>query len=168
MPESLIELVYISAARNPFTPPALRELLAGARVNNRRLGVTGLLLHADGSFLQVLEGAPDVVDALYTKIAEDPRHHRILRVFRSERRERSFAAWTMGFVEPSAEARTKLLGFNEFLLGVGSAGLAVASAERVRDLAMQFRMGRWRQHVEAGPPSADSRIASRSFPRVRV
>jgi hypothetical protein len=145
MASPLVQLAYISAARVPFTPKELRELLEKARTNNRRVGATGVLLHAEGSFLQVLEGPRAAVDALYATIGRDPRHDRILRVFRAEIAEPSFGDWSMGFAEADSEARARLIGFNDFLERGGALG---PTAEKVRELALQFRLGRWRQRVE--------------------
>ncbi|MCA9738410.1 MAG: BLUF domain-containing protein, partial [Gemmatimonadetes bacterium] len=71
-------------------------LLEGARATNTRLGVTGLLLFHEGSFIQVLEGPPDVVEALYARIETDPRHGGALVLSRGLVEERSFGEWRMG------------------------------------------------------------------------
>ncbi len=154
MTSPLVQLAYISAARTPFSATALRELLAAARASNRRRGVTGILLHADGSFLQVLEGPAAEVDKLYAHISRDPRHERIVRIFRGDLASPSFADWSMGFVEADGAVRAGLLGFNRFLqagsgdsLGTEREGTA---AHSVRELALQFRRGRWRQRVDTG------------------
>ena len=59
---ALMHLIYSSAATQVFTPEDLAALLALARKKNASLAVTGMLLHIDGSFLQVLEGEPEAVD----------------------------------------------------------------------------------------------------------
>lgn len=64
------QAIYSSAAVEPFIDSALAELLALARLNNGRLGVTGMLLYHDGSFLQALEGDEGVLENLYTKLAK--------------------------------------------------------------------------------------------------
>ena len=78
----MLQLVYASAANVPFTAEALRELLARARTTNTGLDVSGVLLHVDGSFLQVLEGEHEVVEKLLERVGRDretlarprPRH----------------------------------------------------------------------------------------------
>ena len=52
----MIALVYVSAARKLFDEAELSALLTQCRANNARLGVTGVLLYADGNFMQALEG----------------------------------------------------------------------------------------------------------------
>ena len=68
------QISYSSAAVAPFSERELTELLTIARVNNGRLGVTGMLLYHEGSFLQALEGDERVLDVLFTKISKDKRH----------------------------------------------------------------------------------------------
>jgi hypothetical protein len=142
------ELCYISAARHEFGRADLDALLIKSRANNRRLGVTGMLIHHGGSFLQILEGQEATVAALYDKIALDPRHSQVLRLFRTPMAVRSFGEWTMGYVDGSSGAFSRIPGFNDFFRdGFSRAGLREGSETKARDLATQFRAGRWRQRV---------------------
>jgi len=141
----MIEIVYASAARHSFTTNELTELLAKARKNNQALGVSGLLLYHRGSFLQVLEGEEPAVDALFEKIAKDPRHNRCIVIKRSPIQSRRFADWSMGFVEVSDEVARKLEGFNSFFHR-GRIDLS-GDAERLTRILGEFRSGQWRQHV---------------------
>jgi hypothetical protein len=94
---SLIRLAYISSAVRPLSEAELAELLARARSFNAAHGLTGMLLHAEGNFLQVLEGDEREVDELYERIARDPRHTHLLRLERVPVDRREFADWDMGF-----------------------------------------------------------------------
>jgi len=49
-------LVYVSSATELLSDQALDELLQGARSTNERIGVTGVLLHCEGNFMQYVEG----------------------------------------------------------------------------------------------------------------
>jgi uncharacterized Fe-S cluster-containing MiaB family protein len=145
--DSYTEIIYASASSRPFSSNQLTDLLAKARANNRTLAVTGLLLYHRGSFLQVLEGEASVVNTLYDRITKDPRHHRCIVVKRSTVVQRSFADWSMGFVEVSAAVAKGLEGFNT-VLQQGFVGLDnSASAEIIRKIVYGFRGGQWRQHV---------------------
>jgi hypothetical protein len=143
----LFEVVYVSAAKAPFSPAALRELLAKARTNNARINVTGMLIYAQGSFLQILEGAEADVDTLYEKISRDDRHYRVIRVFSKKTDRRSFGDWTMGYLELDAKFAA-LPGFNDFLRkGFTDTKSTTDLETKVREVADQFRIGRWRQHI---------------------
>ena len=97
METPLTLLVYVSAATKGFSEEDLPGLLRQARLKNRRLGGTGLLLYEGGNFIQVLEGPTAAVDALYETIARDARHHRLIVLLRTPATERRFARWAMGF-----------------------------------------------------------------------
>lgn len=108
----MISTVYVSAARHPFTPAELDALLEQSRANNRRDGVSGMLLYRDGDFLQVLEGPEEAVRRTYERIARDPRHVGVIVLDESEITQRSFGDWSMGFRRVSVEERPA--GFVDF------------------------------------------------------
>ena len=120
----------------------LQTLLDRARRKNVALDITGILLHIEGSFFQVLEGDESTVDSLYEVIARDSRHDRMTQIIREPIAQRSFAEWSMGFASlPRAEAR-RLVGENDFF---GSADcLARTNPGRAKKLLMAFGAGRWR------------------------
>ena len=93
----------------------LRKILNKSCENNARLGVTGLLLYKDGSFMQMLEGERETVEQLYAKIRRDPRHSGIIVLFRGETPEREFPDWSMGFRDLESGDAHELPGFNEFM-----------------------------------------------------
>jgi hypothetical protein len=149
MSNDLVEVVYVSAAVRPFSADELRELLRVARTNNGRVGVTGMLVYAQCSFLQVLEGRPDDVMRVFERIQHDRRHYRVLRMFSTPKPERHFGDWTMGFADASPET-VATPGFNDFFrVGFSKALYDAEEADKVRSLAHQFRLGRWRQCVSA-------------------
>ncbi|MHB1206888.1 MAG: BLUF domain-containing protein, partial [Rhodospirillaceae bacterium] len=78
----MLQLIYASAAVKPFTPEALKVLLAKARAKNSAAGITGMLLYHAGSFLQALEGPNDAVASLFKVIEKDPRHTTVRLLFR--------------------------------------------------------------------------------------
>jgi hypothetical protein len=121
------------------------ELLQAARENNARLGLTGMLLYAEGSFFQVLEGPADDVDALYTRIERDRRHCQVTQIIREPIPRRYFEAWTMGFCKVTREELAGLPGDNDFLLQ--EATLVNIDAGRAKKLLAAFRDGRWRKKL---------------------
>ena len=83
----MLHVVYVSTATRPFTLADADEVLSAARAFNATLDVTGLLVHARGSFLQVLEaehecmalrgartaGSRTTTSALRGVLRDDPR-----------------------------------------------------------------------------------------------
>lgn len=93
----MLRITYLSEASEPFTPQALLDLLEQCRRNNPGWGVTGLLIYANGTFLQTVEGEDAKVDALLERIASDPRHRHFRILSRQPISERSYQDWSMGF-----------------------------------------------------------------------
>jgi len=97
----LEQLIYYSSARATRQRSDLREILDSAVRNNERLDITGVLLHHQGNFVQVLEGPVAALDATMSKILADPRHHDVMIVYRKAVDHRAFPSWHMGFIAPT-------------------------------------------------------------------
>ena len=141
----VFQLIYASAAAKEFRPSDLPDILRVARETNGPLGVTGMLLYSDGSFFQVIEGDAGVVDALYTKIAADPRHEKVTQIIREPIRARQFDDWTMGYLKMTQQEIETIEGLNDFF---GDATcLAQIDGGRARKLLRSFADGRWRSRL---------------------
>lgn len=95
----MIRLLYCSQAKYDFSEEVLKEILLISRKNNSAAGITGVLVHGGGMFMQVLEGPEQNVLRTYMKILDDKRHtdSRIIQI--SPMKERMFDNWTMGVIE---------------------------------------------------------------------
>ena len=95
----MIRLLYCSQAKSDFSEEVLKEILLISRKNNSAAGITGVLVHGGGMFMQVLEGPEQNVLRTYMKILDDKRHtdSRIIQI--SPMKERMFDNWTMGVIE---------------------------------------------------------------------
>lgn len=89
----MFQLAYISTASREFSVDELTDLSNDAGIRNRKINVTGLLLHHNGAFLQFLEGSEDTIRALYEHIARDPRHSDCKIVYTQEASTRLFSNW---------------------------------------------------------------------------
>lgn len=100
----MIRLLYVSRI-TPLADEALEKMLAGilasSRKNNLALGITGILLHGGGMFMQILEGPDHSVLAKYIDIVEDKRHGDCRIVLITTTEERAFADWAMALLEIS-------------------------------------------------------------------
>ena len=100
----LLRLVYSSSARAGLLARDLEQILLAARTRNATHNVTGMLLFADGVFLQLLEGhAPDV-HQIFDLIARDRRHQNLVKLLEETITERDFPLWTMGYSVPTPVA----------------------------------------------------------------
>lgn len=143
MDSPLIQMAYISAAVHPFNGRELSSLIALARENNSRLGVTGMLMYVNGSFMQVVEGPPDPVAALFDKICADGRHHKVHTLLQEPIQSRAFGDWSMGLAKLDADELTSLEGVNDFFAN-GRSFFALEPGI-AKYLLIGFRGGRWRQ-----------------------
>ena len=139
------QVIYSSAAVEPFSDAELAQLLSLARANNERLGVTGMLLYHDGSFLQVVEGDSAVVEVLFERIGRDKRHHRVVPLLKREVEARHFADWRMGFASLKNLPQS-LPGYSDYLRLRGQPLEAGNAAVR---LLAAFRHGRFHNYVAA-------------------
>ena len=143
--QSLLQLVYVSAASVDFSDSDLDRLLEGARSNNSSLDVTGVLLFVDGTFLQVLEGEPRSVRSLYAAILQDTRHTNAMILAERSIDERNFGDWSMGFVRGRETVR-ELPGFVDFFAQDGRTLIDLHGAsKRVDQILDGFHRGRWRR-----------------------
>lgn len=120
----MICLAYMSSAARFLPAEEINQILATSRANNARRGVTGMLCHYDGSFLQFLEGEPERVGETFDIISRDRRHHSVLKVLRREITERLFPDWTMALVsvdEVSPEQRLFCQGLRDVELSADAA-----------------------------------------------
>jgi hypothetical protein len=93
--KSLISLIYASRSTENFHEHEIPDLLKQARIANAKQELTGMLLYIGGSFLQVLEGQPEMVDAVFSTILRDKRHTQLTLIARESILERAFEGWTM-------------------------------------------------------------------------
>jgi hypothetical protein len=97
------QLLYVSSTARDIAPADLDAILAASRANNALLDITGLLLHIDGGFLQILEGDELAVREVYHRISADRRHWNTHVLLDRELAVRAFAGWSMGFETPRAD-----------------------------------------------------------------
>ena len=90
-------LIYISTAIRLFNDDELKEILMKSQENNLKNGLTGMLLYAEGSFVQLLEGEADQLNETYEKIKADKRHKNLSKLDEGKTDSRSFPEWTMGY-----------------------------------------------------------------------
>ena len=94
-------ILYLSTASPNLSEDDLIDILVQSRRRNIESNITGMLLYAEGSILQVIEGEENDVLRLYNKIELDKRHRDIVRVHEGEVSERNFSGWAMGFKSSS-------------------------------------------------------------------
>lgn len=137
--DQLYSLGYASTQAKPFSTAELLELLNDAREYNACHGITGLLLHREDSFLQVMEGRRADVLALYDRIAADPRHTRVEILFEDPIEKREFSDWQMGFIQLDGVDVSLLPGFSTFLVEEETPRTLLERLSRSKRLLLLFK-----------------------------
>jgi hypothetical protein len=104
----LSHLIYASSLCKGVAAQEIERMLESSHRHNAANGITGMLLYADGSFIQVLEGQADAVQETYTRIQADVRHHQIYKLLDEPITARDFPDWSMGFRDLTALADNDL------------------------------------------------------------
>ncbi|MBO1902716.1 BLUF domain-containing protein [Leucobacter weissii] len=138
--EVLKSLVYSSQAVSRFEEEDLRELLRRARAHNESAGITGILLYKTDQFIQFLEGPPAEVDALLSRIQNDPRHTNVRILIDDLVAERRFEDWTMGYRPMGAGSDEPLPGFRDSFADIAAAPDAFTTGRAAKELALWFRV----------------------------
>jgi EAL domain-containing protein (putative c-di-GMP-specific phosphodiesterase class I) len=156
----LVHLIYNSVASSAEAAHEVHDILRVSRTNNAVNQVTGMLLFAEGSFFQVLEGTPAAVDETFARVAKDRRHTRVTTIIREPIARRSFSEWTMGLASLTAADIERESGLND-LFQDGKV-LSAVDPGRARKLLEAFKNGRWRVRLSgaaAVPPSPPPPLA---------
>jgi len=91
----LATIAYRSRAVKPFSEEQLHDLMVDAQVNNRKSGLTGLLIYDEGKFFQWIEGHPDSLTGVWDAIQHDRRHTDIELIGQQPVPLRFFGDWDM-------------------------------------------------------------------------
>ncbi|SOC87289.1 Sensors of blue-light using FAD [Curtobacterium sp. 314Chir4.1] len=140
----LQSLVYMSSAAEPFDDDALEGVLEHARSRNTADGLTGLLVHRNGRFMQLLEGPYDAVLSTYQRILADDRHDDVRLLAEESIHTRRFPEWSMAY-DRDTDGAAVPEGFSDFL----ETGDRSADSSRSRELLRWFR-----NHPMADPMAA--------------
>jgi len=95
----MIRLLYISQAAPAISDEQVQDILLSSKRNNPAVGITGVLFHGGGLFMQILEGPEQAVLRRYVKILDDRRHGDCGIVHISPADDRIFGKWSMGLIK---------------------------------------------------------------------
>lgn len=90
-------ICYISDSCLKESSSDLSDLFTKAKKNNLNNNITGILIHSNFNFLQVLEGEDTVVNKVFKKISLDSRHKNIFNVIDVTIDTRVFEGYNFGF-----------------------------------------------------------------------
>jgi len=137
--EPLFHLGYVSTETGDMGTQGMIELMTEARRINTERDITGLLLHREKSFYQVLEGTEGEVRRTFASIEKDERHTAVDVLFNGEIEEREIADWRMGFLNLDGVEIETLQGYSDFLSREDNAKDFLENLSRGKRLALMFR-----------------------------
>ncbi|HNP29314.1 MAG TPA: phosphate-starvation-inducible PsiE family protein [Nitrospirales bacterium] len=141
----MIQITYLSSATRAMSQGDLEDILKTARENNARLGITGMLLYGNKTFIQILEGEEGVVDELVKTIKRDPRHTNVQIVKKKPIDQHEYADWSMGFKRVSGEDFEAVKGLEDFEEKNFNTTFLGSQASLVDSLMEHFRKERIRK-----------------------
>lgn len=98
--ESIFHMAYISQANEELGYNDIDEILITARINNPSCEITGVLIHSDGYFVQLLEGPSEkTVKQALARIITDERHSHLRVIGEWFSASRFFDHTPMGFCD---------------------------------------------------------------------
>jgi hypothetical protein len=143
---SLTRILYTSAAGSSLDGESLKRLIKSARGTNAALCVTSMLVRCGSDFLQVLEGNPDTVEELFSRITRDQRHSGISVLVKEHADQHLFGHWPLGFSVLTAAQVAMLSG---------------AQNSGIEELSLtELNVGRAKHLLSALTRAGDQRAAS--------
>ncbi|WP_405207973.1 BLUF domain-containing protein [Aquimarina sp. LLG6339-5] len=76
----LHSISYVSTSKG-LSDFQINELLYVSKQKNDGLNITGILMHSDQNFFQIIEGEKKIILNLYQKIEQDLRHFNLIKIF---------------------------------------------------------------------------------------
>jgi hypothetical protein len=113
--DTLISAVYVSSAHSTLTDQELAQILTISRENNKKRGITGMLLYRGGDFMQIIEGPAASIEALLKSLARDTRHTGMIILKKTPIPERQFSEWQMAFRDLNGEDFKNMEGYSPFM-----------------------------------------------------
>ena len=110
---SFLRIVYESQASASLSEAEVIDILRKSQVRNNQDKISGILLFQGRRFLQFIEGPPQAVQALFARIAKDPRHQDIRILSETNDEKLLMPTWAMAYSSPTLELHKG----DTFLLG---------------------------------------------------
>jgi len=99
----LFQYFYASQLADDAGTAMVPAILAQVRRGNADRGITGVLVFDGQSFVQYLEGPALAVQALMSRIADDPRHTALRVLHQGALQRRRCMRYELGYAEPTAD-----------------------------------------------------------------
>lgn len=141
---TLKQIKYISSFSRELTRKEIDQLIEVAAANNKRDGITGIIVVIGKLFFQIIEGPSKQIDALYARILEDNRHVDVLLLNEEWGvRDRLFPDWSMKRFDLSSASKSKLAPMRALLETI------VESRRRIEVLMRTLEIAIWEELTDS-------------------
>lgn len=106
-------IIYSSQVAEDMTDQNLLDIMDKANVRNKELNLTGILIQVKDRFIQLLEGDKKDVEAVFSSIDADARHHNINMLLTGYYQDRLFSDWSMAFTRSSGDEFKEVTGYQD-------------------------------------------------------
>ena len=110
----LTRLLYVSKPVGPITTYVTTSILEVSSAHNKAADITGVLCQGSGIYLQVIEGQRAAINALFSRIMADQRHHTVEILSLEEIEQRRYGQWSMALVQLSMDDPMVQMAHPEF------------------------------------------------------
>jgi Sensors of blue-light using FAD len=111
----MYRLIYLSTVSDSsISDSDLNELLVSSQKKNRENDISGILLHINGEFIQVLEGTKEAVLDLFEIIKRDKRHKNVIAFDEKVVTKRYFTGYFMAFDQEHYNELNKYQSLRDF------------------------------------------------------
>lgn len=93
--DQLYAILYVSSSTRKMSDGELSSLYVTASRKNLESGVTGVLLHSNGNFIQYIEGPQKGLLDIYHRIKQDNRHTGLIEIMNEPIAAREFPQWSL-------------------------------------------------------------------------
>ncbi|MFM9989831.1 MAG: BLUF domain-containing protein [Burkholderiaceae bacterium] len=139
----MIRITYLSQAAPNFSSIDLLYLLEQCHVNNPKLGLTGLLIFGNETFLQTIEGENHIVEEIIDKISKDKRHIKFQVLSKQLIENRQYSNWAMGFEKLTEQTIAEVPKLKNFMLSDFNPEYLSSNDSVIESLLERHRSSHW-------------------------
>ncbi|WP_075183277.1 diguanylate phosphodiesterase [Pantoea sp. 1.19] len=158
----LSTLIYRSHICENVPFATLDDLASSANARNEVYDVTGILLFNGTHFFQLLEGPEESVNAIYSRICDDPRHHNLVELLRDYAPARRFGNVGMELFNLTEHDGDEVL---QAVLDKGTSKYQLTYNDRALQFLRTFVEATEREHYFELPPAESWRFVEDDSPQ---
>ena len=91
-------ILYISSFKRDYTADELNVMMDGFKENNKRDGITGVIIVGQRNIMQFIQGKEDVLDKTWQKIKTDSRHKNVRVLLIGEIELTLYKDWSLKYI----------------------------------------------------------------------